>query len=168
MLYLADEGATRGAGEALAGALSRLRIVPAQGLHLHLCGPLGAGKTTLVRGMLRALGVQGPVKSPTYTLVEPYRAASLQIYHFDLYRVGDAEELELLGARDYFHAGAVCVFEWPERGAGWLPGASLVLELRVKGSGRELRVQPLDAAGEVLQRALQQARVLSDDIKYLQ
>lgn len=168
MLHLGSEDATRGVGAALAGAIPRLHALPAQGLHLHLSGALGTGKTTLVRGMLRALGVHGPVKSPTYTLVEPYRVAALAIYHFDLYRLSDAEELELLGARDYFHAAAVCVFEWPERGAGWLPGASLVLELRMAGSGRDLLVQAMDGAGEVLQGALQQAKVLSGDIKYLQ
>lgn len=154
MLRLDDEHATTGAGARLACELTRLHGFPAQGLHLHLSGPLGAGKTTLVRGMLRALGVQGPVKSPTYTLVEPYRIGALEAYHFDLYRLGDGEELELLGARDYFHASALCVFEWPERGAGWLPAASLVLELHPAGGGRELRANALDAAGERLLDAL--------------
>lgn len=154
MLHLADEEATRHIGELLARGLGGLQMLPTQGLHLHLRGQLGAGKTTLVRGMLRALGVCGPVKSPTYTLVEPYRIGGYDIYHFDLYRLGDGEELELLGAREYYHAGAVCVFEWPERGAGWLPDASLLLELRLRGAGRELQVQPMDAAGEVLAAAL--------------
>ena len=155
MLHLDSERASAAAGAQLAGGLARLQSFPAHGLHLHLSGPLGAGKTTLVRGLLRALGVHGPVKSPTYTLVEPYRIAALEVYHFDLYRLGDGEELELLGARDYFHAGALCVFEWPERGAGWLPGASLRLELQPAGRGRELRVKALDAAGERLRDALQ-------------
>lgn len=154
MLRLDSEQASAAAGARLAGGLAWLQAFPAHGLHLHLSGPLGAGKTTLVRGLLRALGVHGPVKSPTYTLVEPYRIAALEVYHFDLYRLGDGEELELLGARDYFHAGAICLFEWPERGAGWLPAASLRLELQPAGTGRELRVQALDAAGERLRDAL--------------
>lgn len=156
MLRLDSERATVAAGAQLAGGLAPLlRSFPAHGLHLHLSGPLGAGKTTLVRGLLRALGVQGPVKSPTYTLVEPYRIATLEVYHFDLYRLGDGEELELIGARDYFHGGAICLFEWPERGAGWLPAASLRLELQLAGHGRVLRVQALDALGERLREALQ-------------
>lgn len=155
ILHLDSEHASAAAGAQLAGGLARLQSFPAHGLHLHLSGPLGAGKTTLVRGMLRALGVHGPVKSPTYTLVEPYRIAALEVYHFDLYRLGDGEELELLGARDYFHAGALCVFEWPERGAGWLPRASLRLELQPAGRGRDLYVQALDAPGERLRDALQ-------------
>jgi len=129
---LADESATVAFGEALGHAIG------AGGAVIHLKGDLGAGKTTLSRGILRAFGHTGAVKSPTYTLVEPYELPAVTVYHFDLYRVVDSEELELMGIRDYFRDTALCLIEWPERGAPLLPPPDLVVELSVAGHGRQV------------------------------
>lgn len=117
---LAGEGETLALGAALARAGLREGAV-------YLAGDLGAGKTTFVRGFLRALGVTGSIRSPTFTLVEEYRAEAGEaaVVHYDLYRLSDAEELEYLGVRDHLGSGALCFFEWPERGAGVLPAPAL-------------------------------------------
>ncbi len=138
---LPDPDSTVRAGRRLAEALRALRSAGGglpRAASVHLSGPLGAGKTTLVRGLMRGLGHRGPVRSPTYTLLEPYEMEGLNIYHFDLYRLSDAWELEDFGARDYFHEDALCVVEWPERGAGALPRPDLVFDLEVLGEGRLL------------------------------
>ena len=106
----------------------------------HLSGPLGAGKTTLVRGLLRALGYEGPVPSPTFTLVESYVFAQLRVVHFDLFRVESYEELETIGLRDYFADDNLCVFEWPDRGQDLLPAPRVLIEFDYHGDGRLLTI----------------------------
>lgn len=105
---------------------------------IYLEGDLGTGKTTLVRGLLRSLGYTGHVKSPTYTLIEPYELAQATIYHLDLYRLAAPEELEWLGFRDLTGAEVLLLIEWPERAAGALPVPDLTVSLLFSGEGREL------------------------------
>lgn len=130
-LTLSDEAATLAAGEALAKAMP-------EGAIIYLHGDLGAGKTTLMRGVLRGLGHHGKVKSPTYTLVEPYDLAGRRLYHFDLYRLSSPSELLDLGMQDYADGQAACWIEWPEKGQGYLPPADLDCFLSYQGEERLL------------------------------
>ncbi|KDE40566.1 MAG: tRNA (adenosine(37)-N6)-threonylcarbamoyltransferase complex ATPase subunit type 1 TsaE [Nitrincola lacisaponensis] len=132
-LYLPDDQATVSFGRLLAEA------VGSEGAVIFLHGNLGMGKTTLCRGVMAYWGHQGAVKSPTYTLVEPYEFPLVMVYHFDLYRLGDPEELEYLGIRDYFDQQALCLIEWPERGEGVLPRADLELSFSEKNPGRMIK-----------------------------
>lgn len=125
--FLANEEETIAVGESLGRCLSQ---GASQGIVVYLEGQLGAGKTTITRGILRSLGHKGSVKSPTYTLVEPYENLAITVYHFDLYRLGDPEELDYMGIRDYFTDNAICLVEWSNRGIGFLPEADIRLELR--------------------------------------
>lgn len=114
---------------------------------LYLQGDLGAGKTTFARGFVRGMGVSGTVRSPTYTLLEPYSAGELTVLHIDLYRVRCAEELENLGLRDWLRPETVWLIEWPERGCGHLPLADLTLDFAVGEDGHDIAIEPHSASG---------------------
>jgi tRNA threonylcarbamoyladenosine biosynthesis protein TsaE len=116
---------------------------------IFLTGQLGVGKTTFTRGLLRALGYSGTVKSPTYTIVEPYTQLHLPVYHFDLYRVQDSQELELLGVRDYLADQALCVVEWPEYGSDILPTPDVTCYIEAVGQGRHVQISAQTARGRL-------------------
>ncbi|HET6603206.1 MAG TPA: tRNA (adenosine(37)-N6)-threonylcarbamoyltransferase complex ATPase subunit type 1 TsaE [Xanthomonadaceae bacterium] len=146
-LHLADADATAALGAALA------RTLPARAV-VHLRGDLGAGKTTLARGLLRELGVQGAVRSPTYTLVECYPTAAGEVLHLDLYRIADAAELAFLGVDEAAERARLILVEWPERGGAGLPAADLELRMRIAGRGRDVELVAASASGAAWQAAL--------------
>ena len=140
-INLADEAAQLAFGAVLVTAL----VAPCR---VYLEGDLGAGKTTLVRGVLRAMGFKGAVRSPTYTLVEPYRLEDVTFYHLDLYRLADGEELEYLGFRDMLAEAALMFVEWPERAEGWLPPADLLIKIHHADEGRMLHFAGVSNTGK--------------------
>ncbi|SIQ56844.1 tRNA (adenosine(37)-N6)-threonylcarbamoyltransferase complex ATPase subunit type 1 TsaE [Marinobacterium stanieri] len=140
---LADEQAMAAFGAALAASVT-------EGGVIFLRGDLGMGKTTLSRGVLRGCGHTGSVKSPTYTLVEPYDTPSGPVFHFDLYRLSDPEELEYLGIRDYFTEQALCLIEWPDKGDGVLPSPDLEIQIELSGTGRSLLLTPVTQKGQAM------------------
>lgn len=140
--HLADETATLALGAAIAPALR-------PGLVVFLEGELGAGKTTLTRGILRGLGYLGKVKSPTYNLIELYKISKLYLYHFDFYRFNNPSEWEEAGFRDYFNADSICLVEWPEKADGLLPQADLKFIFKVAEEGRNVEIQTGTEAGKL-------------------
>ena len=123
------------------------------GSKLFLQGELGAGKTTLIRGFLNGLGYQGIVKSPTYTLVEPYQINHLEIFHFDLYRLNDPEELESLGIRDYFTGEGICLVEWPENGAAFLGTPDIHIHIQYQADQRKVLLEAKTPSGKDIIRS---------------
>lgn len=150
---LDDTSATEALGLALASTIPE----NSNELLLALSGELGAGKTTLARALLRALGVSGAVRSPTYTLVETYDVPRGRVLHFDLYRLASGEELELIGYRDLRAGTLLAMVEWPERGAGTLGPADLACQLAYEGPGRRAVLTPDTAAGHRWAAALEES-----------
>ena len=144
-LNIVGEEAMVAFGRSLSSRLPKPLIITLQ-------GDLGAGKTTLSRGVLQGLGHKGAVKSPTYTLVEPYKLAVGVVYHFDLYRLVDAEELDYMGFADYLEDAALCLIEWPERGEGFLPPADVSTSITHEYRGRLVTVDAHSVRGEALVR----------------
>ena len=146
---LADEAATL----ALGGEIARIL---AAGVGIHLSGDLGAGKTTLSRGILRGLGFEGRVKSPTYTLVELYVISTLNLYHFDFYRFNEPEEWNDAGFRDLFNGTNICLVEWPEKAGELLPPPDLMIRLEPTPEMQRLAtIQPHTPRGQTLLQTLQ-------------
>lgn len=139
--HLGDEADTEQAGAALATGL-------AAGLVVYLIGDLGTGKTTLVRGALRALGHSGKVKSPTYTLIEPYTVSRLDLYHFDFYRFSTPDEFLEAGLDEYFSGQGACLVEWPDKAAPHVAGADIEVRLAVCDTGRDIEVVALTENGQ--------------------
>ncbi len=141
--------------ELAAAVVKHLQATGRANLCVFLHGNLGMGKTTLSKAIIRSLGFEGRVKSPTYTLVEPYELETIDVYHFDLYRLSDPEELEFMGARDYFESGAeerprLCIVEWPEKGEGCLPSPDLEVSIDVTEKGRIYEIKAYGSENNVL------------------
>ena len=152
--FLADETATIAIGSGLAEIVKSATVQ--QALVVYLNGDLGAGKTTLTRGFVRGMGHAGNVKSPTYTLVEPYELDEWRVFHFDLYRLADAEELEYMGIRDYFNNDCCCFIEWPEKGTGLLAKADLIINIAYQDEQRVIQLQAETVHGEQVIKELAQ------------
>ena len=142
-MLIRDETAMRALGARLIEACDRGGVIT-------LRGDLGTGKTTLVRGALEAAGIDGAIRSPTYTLVELYPLERFSVAHFDLYRLGDAEELEFLGYRDYLNQETLCLIEWPERAAAMLQAIDLEIGIEYAADGREVEISGLSDWGRML------------------
>lgn len=132
---------------------SQLAAVTKKGAIIHLQGDLGAGKTTFARGFLKSLGVGGAVKSPTYNIVQPYQTDKFTLYHFDLYRISDPEELEALGIRDYFDGDSICLLEWPEKGIS-LPVPDISIKLGYEKNGRQITIEAKSKFGDKILNCL--------------
>lgn len=154
MTELPDAAATQRFGAQIAAALTILD----RGLVVSLAGELGAGKTALTRAVLRALGVEGAVLSPSYTLIEPYTLAGRQFLHMDLYRLADPEELEFIGIRDLDSETDWLFVEWASEGAGFLPVVDVEVRLEYHGNGRLARIEPLTERGSTWAGLIEQSR----------
>lgn len=150
--YIPDEPTMLRLGKKFAESI--LQCQANRAVIVYLNGDLGAGKTTFTRGMVQGLGYQGNVKSPTYTLVEEYNIAGKMIYHFDLYRLADAEELEFMGIRDYFAKDCICLIEWAEKGEGILPPADLLVNIDYYDDARNITFIAQNALGEQIIQSL--------------
>ncbi|TAL62040.1 MAG: tRNA (adenosine(37)-N6)-threonylcarbamoyltransferase complex ATPase subunit type 1 TsaE [Legionella sp.] len=140
-IELLDEAAS----EQFAIRLAQCLVAP---LVLAFSGAIGAGKTTIIRAMLKNKGIKSAIKSPTFSLVESYQCADVQLHHFDLYRLNNAAELDYLGFRDYFTEQSICCIEWAEHAGRALPNVDIRFKLSIKGAGREMQIEALSAAGE--------------------
>jgi tRNA threonylcarbamoyladenosine biosynthesis protein TsaE len=149
--FAADEAAMQDLGLCLARASAGPGVI-------YFQGELGAGKTTLVRSLLRGLGYQGKVKSPTYTLIEPYPLDGLTVYHLDLYRLASGEELEWIGIRDLMSGNELLLVEWPEQGQGALPPADLVIAIDYRDAGRQLDLRATSERGRRWLAAIPEGR----------
>jgi tRNA threonylcarbamoyladenosine biosynthesis protein TsaE len=154
--FLADENATQLLGIELAA-------VCGAGAVIYFYGDLGAGKTTLIRGFLRGLGFAGRVKSPTYTLVEPYEIDTQKIFHFDLYRVQNSRELEFFGWQDYFIPQAICLVEWPQNAGELLPCPDVSCYIMSSSTGRQIRLEASSPHGHQILERLALARPDTDE-----
>jgi len=161
-VFLADELHTELFGRLLARATQTGSGVGASnaighgtiGGRIFLSGELGAGKTTMTRGLVQAYGHQGAVKSPTYTLVEPYELENANVYHFDLYRLSDPEEVEFLGVEEYFAPTNLCIIEWAEKGHGFLPRPDLTIEIEIERIGRRVCWECAGEKGKLISQKL--------------
>lgn len=150
---LGNEANTAAVAQLLASALADNNY-SAQNVCIYLEGDLGAGKTTFSRYLLQSLGHDGSVKSPTYTLVEPYVIGARDVFHFDLYRLGDPQELEFMGIRDYFEQNTLCLVEWPNKGEGCLPPADIHIQLALSADHDDMRIMKWTAISDIGQQIM--------------
>ncbi|GAB2708878.1 tRNA (adenosine(37)-N6)-threonylcarbamoyltransferase complex ATPase subunit type 1 TsaE [Aliiglaciecola aliphaticivorans] len=146
--FLPDEAATLSIAKQIAQLTTDHLVI-------YLTGDLGAGKTSFSRGFLHGLGHKGNVKSPTYTIVEPYEVSPWRVFHFDLYRLADPEELEYMGIRDYFADDCICLIEWPDKGAGLLATADLEISIEFEAGGRRIHLESQSDVGQKIVEILQ-------------